>query len=161
MKDFMNNKEFRDYVLNDLEMTNQMYLNHKYQEFLSRKSREAFILRMVIKKKVVTCERCHKAGQVLPHCPECGGKGIHYKSYQCYEVSPRKVEIEKIDRDPKNGKLRYWTSMSDFYYDEIRHEDNKYVEDYPHGVHMIHFSIEEATNEANRLNEIRRQRGEM
>ena len=161
MKDFMNNKEFKEYVLNDLENTNQMYLNHKYQEFMSKKNREAYVLRMVTEKKVVVCERCHRVGQVLPCCHECGGKGTHYKSYQCYEVNPRKIEIEKIDRDPKTGKLRYWTSMSEFYYDEIHNEDNKYVAEYPHGVHMVHFSLQEATNEANRLNEIRKQRGEM
>ena len=51
--------------------------------------------------------------------------------------------------------------MSEFYYDEVHPEDNKYVEEYPHGVHLVHFSLEEATNEANRLNAIRKQRGEM
>lgn len=161
MKEFMNNEEFRDYVLKDLQETNRVYLSHKYQEFLDKKHREAYVLRMVLRDKIVVCEKCHKAGQVLPHCTRCGGKGTHRKSYQCYEVNPRKAEIEKIDRDPKNGKLRYWTSASDFYYEEIRPEDNKYIGDYPHGIHMVHFSLEEATNEANRLNEIRRQRGEL
>lgn len=161
MKEFMSNEKFRDYVFKDLEETNQPYLNLKYQKFVDKEKREAFTLRMTIKKKVVVCEKCHKAGQVLSCCPECGGKGVHYKSYQCYEVNPRKTQIEKIDRDPKTGKLRYWTSMSEYYYEELRPEDNKYVEDYPHGVHMVHFSLEEATNEVNRLNEIRRQRGDM
>ena len=159
MKEFMNGKEFIDHVLKDLEITNEVY--NKYQEFIDKKNREAFVLRMVVKKKIVVCEKCHKAGQVLPFCHECGGKGTYYKSYQCYEVSPHKVEIEKIDREPETGKLRYWISMSEFYYDEVYPEDNKYVGEYPHGVHLIHFSLEEATNEANRLNTIRKQRGEM
>lgn len=154
MKGFINNKEFRDFVLKDLEATNPLYLNCKYLEFIHRKSQEAFILRKTTKKKVVTCERCHRIGQVLPSCPECGGKGTHYKSYQCYEVSPRKIMIEKTDRDPENGKLRYWTSASEFYYDEVYPEDNKYIEYYPHGIHFVHFSFEAATNEANRLNAI-------
>ena len=66
MKEFMNNKEFKDYVLRDLESTSEIYLNLKYQEFMNKKNREAFVLRMVTKKKVVVCERCHRVGQVLP-----------------------------------------------------------------------------------------------
>lgn len=163
MKDFMNNKEFKEYVFKDLNVNNQMYLEDKYQEFMENKNCKckAFVLRMVTKKKVVVCERCHRAGQVIMHCHECGGKGTHLKSYQCYEVNPHMVEIVKVDRDPDNGKLRWWTSMSDFFYDEIHHEDNRYIEEYPNGIHMVHFSLQEAINEVDRLNKIRKQRGEM
>lgn len=59
MKEFMNNKEFKDYVLRDLESTNEIYLNLKYQEFMNKKNREAFVLRMVTKKKVVEIGRAH------------------------------------------------------------------------------------------------------
>lgn len=38
MKEFMNSKEFKDYVLSDLEITNEVYLNLKYQEFMNKKT---------------------------------------------------------------------------------------------------------------------------
>jgi RecJ-like exonuclease len=159
----MKNPEFHKYILDDIQETQQAYLTIKYQEFLAERSqhREAYVLRLVTKKKTVVCEHCHELGHVCPHCSRCGGRGTHYKSYQCYEVSPRKIQIVKTDREPENGKLRYWTSMSEFYYDEIHQEDNKYIKEYPHGVHLVHFNLQEAQNEANRLNEIRMQRGEM
>lgn len=161
MKNMYKDKEFLSYLINDLETTNQLYLQIKYREFLESKSRQAFILRKVTKKKVVTCRACTMRGIVLPCCCECGGKGTHNKSYQCWEVSPYKVDIVKIDREPKNGQLRYWTGSSEFYYETVTPEYNKYAEDYPHGIHYVHFNYKEALAEAERLNEICRQRGEI
>ena len=161
MKKEYNNKEFLEYLINDLETTNQLYLNCKYQEFRNRKIPEAFVIRKVAKKKVITCRACTERGWVYSGCCECGGKGTHNKSYWCWEVSPRTVEIEKIDRDPNTGGLRYWTSGSEFYDETVTPQSNKYAEDYPHGIHYVHFNYNEALTEAGRLNEVLRQRGEI
>lgn len=172
MENLTNDEMFSIYILRDLEKNAQAqeylnlkreefqeHLNHKRQESENKKNQEVFVLKMMTKKKVVVCESCYKSGQVLSQCPKCGGKGIHFKSYQCWEVSPHKVKIDKIDRDPKSGKLRYWTSMSEFYHEEVYPEDNKYVKTYPHGIHLVHFSLEEAIIEANRLNEFMNREG--
>lgn len=162
MKELFDNEDFQRYVMKDLELTNSLYLYYKGREFLERNQpREAFILRKVTKKKVVTCRKCTERGRVLPCCPECGGKGVHNKSYQCWEVNPRKIDIEKIDRDPENGQIRYWTGYSEYFYDMVTPEYNKFAEEYPHGIHYIHFDIKEAMAEVNRLNKILEQRGEI
>lgn len=159
MENLYKNKNFLEYLINDVETSK--HLHAKFLEFLKSEPRQAYILRKVTKKKVVTCGACTRRGRVVSHCCECGGKGIHNKSYQCWEVNPRKIKIEKIDRDPETGKLRYWTGSDGFYYETVTPEYNKFVEDYPHGIHFIHSDYKEALVEAARLNEIRRQRGEM
>lgn len=164
MKGLLGDKDFQEYVMEDLENNHQTYLYNKYLGFLESQSKTpkmAYVLRLETKKKVVTCESCTSNGEVVPGCNRCGGKGTHHKSYQVYEVSPRKVEIVKIDRDPNTGELRYWTDKSEFYPESVTNERNHYVADYPHGVHFIHFNYQEALNEVNRLNKIRKQRGDI
>jgi len=49
----------------------------------------------------VVCNKCYKNGQVDEKCSECGGKGIHNKTKQKWEISKKLVSIDKIDRDMK------------------------------------------------------------
>ena len=49
----------------------------------------------------VVCNKCYRNGQVDEKCSECGGKGIHNKTKQKWEISKKLVSIDKIDRDMK------------------------------------------------------------
>lgn len=162
------NQEFVSFVMDDIKANNGEYLEHKFNEFMDIKAqeslripREMYRLRLVTKKKVVTCEYCTAQGEVKSNCTRCGGKGVHFKSYECYEVAPRTIKIVKIDRDPKTGILRYWENMSEYYYETVLGDMNKYIPDYPYGVHFLHFTKAAAENEAERLNKIRAERGLM
>ena len=84
----------------------------------------------------VVCNKCYKNGQVDEKCSECGGKGIHNKTKQKWEVSKKLVSIDKIDRD-EDGELRYWEDKDSFFY-----EMDKY----------LHFSYQDAKNECKRRN---------
>ena len=84
----------------------------------------------------VVCNKCYHNGQVDEKCSECGGKGIHNKTKQKWEVSKKLVSIDKIDRD-EDGELRYWEDKDSFFY-----EMDKY----------LHFSYQDANNECKRRN---------
>lgn len=49
-----------------------------------------------------------------PDCKQCNGKGWHRKSIGYFYVRKRPEEIASVTRD-KFGKIRYWTSCSEFY----------------------------------------------
>lgn len=84
----------------------------------------------------VVCDRCYNNGQVNPRCNECGGKGVHSKTKQKWEISNSLELLDKIDRD-ENGELRYWIDSSSYF----REEDK-----------LIHFSFNDALGECNRRN---------
>ena len=86
----------------------------------------------------VVCNKCYKNGQVDEKCSECGGKGIHNKTKQKWEVNKKLVSIDKIDRD-EDGELRYWGGKDSFFY-----EMDKY----------LHFSYQDALNECKRRNNV-------
>lgn len=98
------------------------------------------------------CPTCAARGQITETCSNCGGSGEIRRSYTSYEVARYPVEIVKIDRDPKTGVLRYWENMSEFFYETITPDLNKWVPLVPHGVHLLHPTLSEASAEANRIN---------
>lgn len=67
-------------------------------------------------KATVVCEQCYKNGEIKSFCDECGGKGIHNKTKQRWELEQRLTEVVKIDKD-EEGYLRYWTDKTSFYSD--------------------------------------------
>lgn len=44
----------------------------------------------------VVCERCYKNGSIDTSCKVCGGKGIHNKTKQRWEVSKQKKTLIKL-----------------------------------------------------------------
>ena len=84
----------------------------------------------------VVCNKCYHNGQVDEKCSECGGKGIHNKTKQKWDVSKKLVSIDKIDRD-EDGELRYWKDKDSFFYEMDR---------------LLHFSYQDALNECKRRN---------
>jgi RecJ-like exonuclease len=98
------------------------------------------------------CPTCAARGQIVETCRNCGGSGEIRRSYNSYEVASHPVEIVKIDRDPKTGVLRYWENMSEFFYETVTPDLNKWVPPVPHGVHLLHSTLAEASAEADRIN---------
>jgi len=84
----------------------------------------------------VVCNKCYRNGQVDEKCTQCGGKGIHNKTKQKWEVSKNPIIIDKINRD-EDGELLYWEDMSCFF-----RESDK----------LLHFSHKDALNECKRRN---------
>jgi len=111
-----------------------------------------FMLRPTEKKFTTVCPACAKRGEVVDTCRTCYGKGVIRKSTMQYYVRTNPIEIEKIDRDPKNGILRYWEDASDFCYETTTPKLNKYVPDVPYGVHLCHFDRKSAQIECDRIN---------
>jgi len=105
-----------------------------------------------VKKKRV-CSACYAKGEVTESCHKCHGTGVINSSTIRYRVTAHPVEIVKIDRDPRNGIIRYWENQSEFTYETTTPELNKYVPEVPFGVHLLHDSYEEAFAEAARVNE--------
>lgn len=116
---------------------------------------EMYVLKLVPSKRIrVCCERCSAAGEVDPSCTICGGKGVHFKSQgQEFKVMDDPVSIIKIDRDPKDGMLRYWESADTCYREEQNHNYNQYVPEEAGVVHFIHFSKGDAVAECIRVNQ--------
>jgi len=83
-------------------------------------------------------------GHVDEKYSECGGKGIHNKTKQKWEVSKKLVSIDKIDRG-EDGELRYWKDKDSFFY-----EMDKY----------LHFSYQNVLNECKRRNKELEEKGE-
>lgn len=111
-----------------------------------------FVLRPTEKKFVKVCPACAKRGEVVDSCRTCYGKGVIKKSTFQYYVKDRPIEITYIDRDPKTGILRYWEDASNFFYETITHELNKYVPEVPYGVHLCHDTWKSAESECERIN---------
>lgn len=115
-------------------------------------------MRLMIKLKPVettkkrVCPACYAKGEVTDDCHKCHGAGIINSKTIRYNVVARPAEIVKVDRDPKTGIIRYWENQSEFFYETVTPELNKYVPEVPFGVHLLHDSYEEAFGEATRVN---------
>ena len=99
---------------------------------------EMYHIKLQDYKIKVVCNKCYNNGQVDEKCSQCGGKGVHNKTKQKWEVSEKLVSIDKIDRD-EDGELRYWKDKDSFFY-----EMDKY----------LHFSYQDALNECKRRNNV-------
>jgi len=99
---------------------------------------EMYHIKLQDYKIKVVCNKCYNNGQVDEKCSQCGGKGVHNKTKQKWEVSEKLVSIDKIDRD-EDGELRYWEDKSCFF-----NEMDKY----------LHFSYQDALNECKRRNNV-------
>jgi CO dehydrogenase nickel-insertion accessory protein CooC1 len=109
-------------------------------------------LKPVETKKKRVCPVCYAKGEVKTDCKKCYGKGVISSTTIRYTVATRPVEIEKIDRDPDTGIIRYWGNKSEFFYETTTHELNKYVPEIPFGIHLLHDNFDEALIEAERVN---------
>lgn len=110
-------------------------------------------LKPVETKKKRVCSACYTKGEVTESCHKCHGMGVINSSTIRYRVAAHPVEIVKVDRDPRNGIIRYWENQSEFTYETTIPELNKYVPEVPFGIHLLHDSYEEAFAEAARVNE--------
>lgn len=111
-----------------------------------------FILRPIEKKFKVVCTACAKRGIVSDFCQTCRGTGTKGQRMAQYYVQDKPIEIIKVDRDPKTGVLRYWENLSEFFYETVYPELNKYVQEVPHGIHLCHDTRKSAQVECDRLN---------
>lgn len=98
------------------------------------------------------CKKCSKLGYINSNCPECGGKGIHKFHWEGYKVSNSAQILEKVDRCPETGHIRYWSDKSNFCYETTTPELNKYCPNVPYGIHFYLDTYEEAETEACRVN---------
>lgn len=98
---------------------------------------QMYLIKLKEYKIQVVCERCYQNGQVNEKCTQCGGKGVHNKTKQKWEVSKNMMSIENIDRD-ENGELRYWEDKSCFYQEKDK---------------FLHFRYGDALRECKRRNE--------
>lgn len=111
-----------------------------------------FVLRPTEKVHKSVCPACAERGEVIDTCPVCRGSAVKkYRSVQYY-VQDKPIQIIKVDRDPKNGILRYWEGASDFYHETTTNEMNRYVPDVPYGVHFCHDDKKSAEVECERIN---------
>jgi hypothetical protein len=111
-----------------------------------------FILRPTEKKYKVVCPECAKHGEVLTTCRHCCGSGVRCKTIQQYYVQDKPIEIVEVDRNPKNGVIRYWENLSEFYYETTTPALNKYVPEVPYGIHLCHDTRKSAEIECERVN---------
>ena len=124
-------------IIEDKEIINEIIKENKNNLYYNT-NLEMYHIKLQDYRIKVVCNKCYKNGQVDEKCSECGGKGIHNKTKQKWEVSKKLVSIDKIDRD-KDGELRYWEDKSCFFY-----EMDKY----------LHFSYQDAKNECKRRNNV-------
>ena len=111
-----------------------------------------FVLRPTEKKYKVVCPECAKRGEVLATCRHCCGAGVRGKTVQQYYVQDKPIEIVEVDRDPKNGIIRYWENLSEFYYETTTPALNKYTLEVPYGIHLCHDTRKSAEAECERIN---------
>lgn len=111
-----------------------------------------FVLRPTEKKQKVVCPACAARGEVVSGCNTCGGAGVINRRMSQYYVQDRPVQITYTDRDPKTGVLRYWENASEFFYETLYPELNKYVPQVPHGIHLCHDDMKSAQTECERIN---------
>lgn len=100
----------------------------------------------------VFCRSCARLGCINPKCPECGGKGIHKFHWDGFRVSNDAYILEKVDRCPKTGHIRYWSDKSNFCYETVTPELNKYCPNVPYGIHYYHDIYQDAEAEVTRVN---------
>jgi hypothetical protein len=111
-----------------------------------------FVLRPAEKRIKTVCPVCAKRGEVLNSCPKCRGTAIRQRSIIQYYVQDKPIHITHIDRNPKNGVLRYWENSSEFFYETVIPELNKYVPEVPYGIHLCHDDWKSAQTECDRIN---------
>jgi hypothetical protein len=111
-----------------------------------------FILRPTDKRFKTVCPTCAKRGEVVEDCRTCHGAGIMIAKVFQYYVQDRPIEIAYKDRDPKTGVLRYWEDASNFFYETVTPELNKYVPKVPYGIHLCHDTWIQAKRECVRVN---------
>ena len=111
-----------------------------------------YILRPTEKKFRAVCPACAKRGMIEDYCSTCHGTGTKGQKMMQYYVQDRPIEIEKVDRDPKTGVLRYWEDLSEFYYETLTPKLNSYVPEVPYGVHLCHDTKKSAQAECDRIN---------
>ena len=111
-----------------------------------------FVLRPTEKKYKAVCPACARRGEVLYTCGCCHGVGVIGKRVQQYYVQDKPIEITYVDRNPKNGVLRYWENASEFFYETVTPSLNKYVPEVPYGVHLCHDNFRSAQAECERVN---------
>lgn len=111
-----------------------------------------FVLRPTEKVYKSVCPACAARGEVLDSCTTCRGTAIKRFRFTQYYVQDRPIQIDKIDRDPKTGILRYWENMSEYYHETTTPDINKYVPEVPYGVHFCHDTRASAETECARIN---------
>jgi len=84
----------------------------------------------------VVCNKCYRNGQVDEKCTQCGGKGVHNKTKQKWDVFKKLITIHKIDRD-EDGELRYWEDKNCFFMEMDK---------------LLHFGHRDALDECKRRN---------
>ena len=124
-------------IIEDKEIINEIIKENKNNLYYNT-NLEMYHIKLQDYRIKVVCNKCYKNGQVDEKCSECGGKGIHNKTKQKWEVSKKLVSIDKIDRD-KDGELRYWKDKDSFFYEMDR---------------LLHFSYQDAKNECKRINNV-------
>ena len=111
-----------------------------------------FVLRPTEKVYKSVCPICAERGEVIDSCPSCRGTAIKKYRFTQYYVQDKPISIEKVDRDPETGILRYWENMSEFYHETTTPELNKYVPEVHYGVHVCHHTKVSANTECDRIN---------
>lgn len=120
-----------------------------------------YVLRPEETKIRVVCPTCAKRGEVTDFCTTCHGSGVKTISTVLFSQRSRPIQIEKVDRDPKTGIIRYWENKSEFFYETTTHELNKNIPDVPYGVHLCHDTSESAHIECDRINKYLRNKSTM
>ncbi len=111
-----------------------------------------YVLKPIESKVKTVCLACAKRGEVVDFCRFCNGEGITKKTIIQYGIKERPIQIDKVDRDPKTGILRYWENDSEFFYETVYPELNKYVPKVPYGIHLCHDDMKSAMTERDRIN---------
>ena len=112
-----------------------------------------FVLRPTTRKLKVVCPTCASRGEVIDACETCRGTAIKKRNILQYYIQDKPIKINNIDRDPKTGILRYWENGSEFFYETVTPELNKYVPEVPYGIHLCHDSYKTAERERKRVND--------
>lgn len=111
-----------------------------------------FVLRPTEKYYKTVCPACAHRGEVIDECKWCHGTATKKHSIMQYYVQDRPIEITCVDRDPRNGVLRYWENSCEYFYETITPALNKHVPDVPYGVHLCHDTMKSAQIECERIN---------
>ena len=97
------------------------------QEFYDRPVKLILYHILPVKKTIPLVCDCYKrdydesAHKILdtystnPKCPKCGGKGWHKKGYDVWIINKHLEKVRFIDHDSKTHKCRMWTSLQDFW----------------------------------------------
>lgn len=111
-----------------------------------------FVLRPFTKTRKIVCTACAQSIEVLTSCSKCHGNGVTTQHIPQYRVQDRPILIERVDRDPDTGILRYWENSCEFFHETNYPSLNHYVPSVPYGIHLLHDSKESAINECDRIN---------